>query len=77
MVCEANPDEVAEFLRRRGGSAGHHSRGRTTSSSASVLPPGQMTMHRTSAHQYSGRYEQTSGHVRRARMVNVLFVCHY
>ena len=63
MVCEASADEVAEFLRRRGGPGGQHSRGRMGAPSASALPPGQMTnLHRLGG-QYPGRSEQTSGHV--------------
>lgn len=49
MVCEASPEEITEYLQRRGGGSGGGRSERPippTSSipnSASNLPPGQMT----------------------------------
>lgn len=58
MVCEASAEEVTDFLRRRGGSAGGGRSGRLNPSVSSAptfsssLPPGQMTKpHRSNAGQ--------------------------
>uniref|UniRef100_A0A5K3FFY6 SH3 domain-containing protein n=1 Tax=Mesocestoides corti TaxID=53468 RepID=A0A5K3FFY6_MESCO len=67
MVCEANADEVADYLRQR-----CPVRGRSTTESSRPLPPGQMKKpHRSRAH-HPPVPDQPSGHLDdRPRNVNV------
>uniref|UniRef100_A0A158QIH3 PDZ domain-containing protein n=1 Tax=Rodentolepis nana TaxID=102285 RepID=A0A158QIH3_RODNA len=66
MVCEASAEEVTEYLRRRGGSAGSGGRTERMNPSASSnlnsgpsLPPGQMTKpHRTSVQLHDQQHGQ-------------------